>query len=172
MSEGAGGDDSERSAEDAAAQMDALTRDVLPALIARLSSSALGELEVRSDGWRVRLRRTPQRTTSASEGVSRATGGGRDDGGATVARSPGPKLLVGQAVSRGDPLGAVDVLGIEQEVTAPKDGIIGRIHVEAGQAVEYGEALASINPDGALHDDSIAAGDVVADVMEEGPVSD
>jgi biotin carboxyl carrier protein len=179
VSEGAGGDDSERSAEDAAAQMDALTRDVLPALIARLSSSALGELEVRSGGWRVRLRRTPQRSTSASGGVSRATGSGRTDGGATVARSPGvgyfipgPNLLVGQAVSRGDPLGAVDVLGIEQEVTVPKDGIIGRIHVEAGQAVEYGEALASINPDGALPGESIAAGDVAADVMESGPVLD
>nr|MBA3891696.1 hypothetical protein [Gemmatimonadaceae bacterium] len=43
---------------DAAARtrMDALADDVVPALIARLEASGLGELEVRQGGWRVRLR--------------------------------------------------------------------------------------------------------------------
>src|SRR5512146_3461896 len=34
-----------------------LADEVVPALIERLASSDLGELEVRQDGWRVRLRR-------------------------------------------------------------------------------------------------------------------
>ncbi|HEY7598478.1 MAG TPA: hypothetical protein VH741_01025, partial [Candidatus Limnocylindrales bacterium] len=34
-----------------------LADEVLPMLIARLGASGLGELEVRQDGWRVRLRR-------------------------------------------------------------------------------------------------------------------
>ena len=37
--------------------LDALTDEVLPALIARLRASRLAELEVRDSGWRVRLRR-------------------------------------------------------------------------------------------------------------------
>ena len=36
-----------------------LTDEVLPALIARLRASRLGELEVRTDDWHVRLRRDP-----------------------------------------------------------------------------------------------------------------
>ena len=34
-----------------------LADELLPVLIARLEASGLGELEVREDGWRVRLRR-------------------------------------------------------------------------------------------------------------------
>jgi biotin carboxyl carrier protein len=34
-----------------------LTGEIIPALIARLGASSLGELEVRRDGWRVRIRR-------------------------------------------------------------------------------------------------------------------
>jgi acetyl-CoA carboxylase biotin carboxyl carrier protein len=40
---------------DAAARIEGLADDLLPALIARLESSALGELEVRTADWRVRL---------------------------------------------------------------------------------------------------------------------
>lgn len=38
-----------------------LSDDLLPALIARLDASALGELEVRTDAWRVRLRKAYDR---------------------------------------------------------------------------------------------------------------
>jgi pyruvate/2-oxoglutarate dehydrogenase complex dihydrolipoamide acyltransferase (E2) component len=51
---------------------------------------------------------------------------------------------VGHSVQAGDPLGDVDVLGIPVEVTAPVSGIVSGVLVEAGQAVEYGQALAEI----------------------------
>lgn len=169
----------ERTADAAEEQMEALARDVLPALIARLGSSRLGELEVRSDGWRVRLRRPLRQTPTTPVATA-----GREVtlpdgvGGPQVARSPGVGyfspgrlLAVGQAVSRGDPLGVVDVLGIEQEVRAPGDGVIGRIHAEPGQAVEYGQELASISPDGGAADPE-GADDVEVEIVEQGPVAD
>jgi biotin carboxyl carrier protein len=132
----------------------ALTDEVLPALIARLRASRLGELEVRTAGWRVRLRR------DGSTARARATGtvAGVDDDvpqgpAADVARSPAvgyfdpaPDLAVGTSVLAEDLLGTIDVMGIVQEVNAPSDGIISAVLVEAGQAVEYGQVLAEIDP--------------------------
>ena len=54
-----------RSIDDAAdgghaadhAAIERLASELLPALIAKLGATGLGELEVRQDGWRVRLRR-------------------------------------------------------------------------------------------------------------------
>jgi acetyl-CoA carboxylase biotin carboxyl carrier protein len=50
----------------------------------------------------------------------------------------------GTRVRAGDRLGAVDMLGVPQEVVAPVDGLIGASLVEAGQAVEYGQELVVI----------------------------
>ena len=47
--------DAERTADHAA--IDRLSSELLPALIAKLGATGLGELEVREGGWRVRLRR-------------------------------------------------------------------------------------------------------------------
>jgi len=50
----------ERTAEERAADhaaIDRLSEQLLPALIAKLGATGLGELEVREGGWRVRLRR-------------------------------------------------------------------------------------------------------------------
>ena len=47
--------DAERSADHAA--IERLSGELLPALIAKLGATGLGELEVREGGWRVRLRR-------------------------------------------------------------------------------------------------------------------
>jgi acetyl-CoA carboxylase biotin carboxyl carrier protein len=136
-----------------ATDLDALTDEVLPALIARLRASRLGELEVASAGWRVRLRRdtTPRRSAPGPAGAG--DGEVANESLASVARSPAvgyfkpaANLAVGVSVQAGDPLGSVDVLGIVQEVTAPSDGIISRVLAEGGQAVEYGQALADVDP--------------------------
>ena len=55
--------DSGHAADHAA--IDRLASELLPALIAKLGATGLGELEVRQDGWRVRLRRP-------ADGVARA----------------------------------------------------------------------------------------------------
>ncbi len=133
-----------------------LADDVLPALIARLRSSRLGELEVRTDAWRVRLRRlgVPTTRTAASgpalglhadaEGVESVGSAARSP--AVGYFTPAPELAVGQPVQAGDLLGSIDVLGIGQEVNSPSDGIVSRLLVEDGQAVEYGQVLAEIDP--------------------------
>jgi acetyl-CoA carboxylase biotin carboxyl carrier protein len=143
------------SADDPGSGLEGLTEDVLPALIARLRASRLGELEVRTADWRVRLRRDPSAPPRATAAAAHAA-----DGAATpaeldgsVARStavgyftPSPVLTVGQSVQAGDVIGLIDVLGIDQEVTAPADGIIASVLAEDGQAVEFGQALAQIDP--------------------------
>lgn len=47
------------AAPDGLAAIGRLTDDLLPTLITRVGASGLGELEVRQDGWRIRLRRSP-----------------------------------------------------------------------------------------------------------------
>ena len=149
--------------------IEVLTTEVLPALIARLRASRLGELEVRRGGWRVRLRRDPAASARP------ATGGATDaapevavETTGSVARStavgyfiPSPQLFVGASVQAGDLLGTVDVLGITQEVTAPAEGIVARVRAEEGQAVEYGQVLAEVEP---LEDDpdAVATGEELA----------
>jgi biotin carboxyl carrier protein len=131
----------------------ALTDDVLPALIARLRAGRLGELEVRSGDWRIRLRRDPRAASrAAASPASTAVGGETPELSGSVARStavgyfmPSGDLAVGRSVESGDVLGVIDVLGIAQEVTAPGDGIIASVLAEDGQAVEYGQALAEID---------------------------
>jgi hypothetical protein len=54
------GDPARRRRAGGAAIIARLADELLPVLIARLEASGLGELEVREDGWRVRLRRPTQ----------------------------------------------------------------------------------------------------------------
>jgi biotin carboxyl carrier protein len=167
----------ERATDHAA--IDRLTDELLPALIAKLGATGLGELEVRQGGWRVRLRRpagqsSPTRERKSAERKSGERGPGdrsersqdrpaeraprtlhrpleaktaRTESRA-VATSPAvgiyrPRtdLSAGARVRAGDRLGAVDILGVAQEVVAPVDGILGSSLVESGDAVEYGQEI-------------------------------
>jgi len=74
----------ERSADHAA--IDRLATDLLPALIVKLASSGLGELEVREGAWKVRLRR-PAAATREKRPADRA---GR--GSSSHASHPGAGL--------------------------------------------------------------------------------
>jgi biotin carboxyl carrier protein len=166
-------DDRGRAADHAA--IDRLTGELLPALIAKLGATGLGELEVREGTWRVRLRRP---ATAASSGTRDRRAGDRpapersaergperpprathlhphpelpasartDTRGVATSPAvgvfqPRKDLAVGSRVRAGDPLGAVDMLGVAQEVIAPIDGIVGEALVEPGDAVEYGQEL-------------------------------
>lgn len=169
------------SAGDAAA-VGRLADELLPALIARLEASTLGELEVRRNGWRIRLRRVTQ-VDAASDAGRRGAGHDRPpvDHIVTAGRTPlaavGPglpiavadrrapalspavgyfsplaSLTAGVAVRSGDVLGHVDVLGVRQDVVAPADGVVGRYLAEAGEAVEYGQELVRLE---AGHHDAV-----------------
>jgi len=192
----------ERLADHAA--IDSLADQLIPALIAKLGASGLGEIEVREGDWKVRLRRPADGTTPPSRKVgdrgSRSGAGapapaagsgaaarqqltpvgpgrqsvleevealavgavfesdgapstpidtthGRDPFRA-IATSPAvgfytPRtgVVPGSRVRTGDPIGAIDVLGVPTEVVAPADGIVGASLVEPGEAVEYGQEL-------------------------------
>jgi acetyl-CoA carboxylase biotin carboxyl carrier protein len=166
--------DATREAADRAADHAAIGRlsdELLPALIAKLGATGLGELEVREGTWRVRLRRPstasggrdrrtgdraaserttekgPERPPRAHPHHSEPASSVRTDS-RNVATSPAvgvyqPRkdLTAGARVRAGDRLGAVDMLGIAQEVVSPVDGIVGTSLVEAGDAVEYGQEL-------------------------------
>jgi biotin carboxyl carrier protein len=155
-----------------------LADELLPALISRLSSSGLGEIEVREGAWKARLRkpaitehrvRVDEHRLHAAAAVRPPAAGHRDDRdrhtpetaadeelGAIVASSPAvgvytPRrdLVVGMRVRAGDRIGFVDVLGVQQDVLSPIDGVIGSSLAEAGEAVEYGQELVRIEVPGA-----------------------
>ena len=172
-------DEATRVADHAA--IDRLADDLLPALVAKLGASRLGEIEVREGPWKIRLRAPASAASSPSAGlrdrrssdrVARLVGGhtsaahpsaahpsaapvpvnpARDPGAPHrdgVATSPAvgifqprPEMRPGMRVRSGDRLGSVDVLGVRQEVVSPIDGIVGGTLVDAGDAVEYGQAL-------------------------------
>jgi acetyl-CoA carboxylase biotin carboxyl carrier protein len=152
MSQDRAGADREAATREARA-LEALTEEILPALIAHLRASRLGELEVRRDGWRVRLRRQLETVGPVGHsGGSNAPVAEAPDNGTSMARSPavgyfspGRLMVLGATVQSGDLLGTIDVLGIAQDVIAPDDGIISRILAEDGQAVEYGQVLAQVD---------------------------
>ena len=174
-----------------------LAEELLPALIAKLGTTHLGELEVREGDWHVRLRRPygtapgegrratdkPSRSqpgheghphgraapeghrggrgaagpsgttagTGAASASTNGTGSGEErslDKSRVIATSPavgifqpGSRAASGTRIRAGDSLGAVNVLGVPQDVLAPVDGIVGATLVEAGVAVEYGQEL-------------------------------
>lgn len=164
----------ERSADARAADhaaIDRLTDELLPALVAKLGATGLGELEVREGPWHVRLRRPAgsvapaggrrkdrgDRTEATGDRpADRAARAGLHPADGAAARSasrgmatspavgiyrPRTDLAAGTRVRAGDRLGAVDMLGIPQEVVAPADGIVGASLAESGDAVEYGQEL-------------------------------
>jgi biotin carboxyl carrier protein len=149
-----------------------LADDLLPALIAKLAASGLGEIEVRQGGWKARLRmparaeepKSSSKAADAHAGHGHPVAHGRaedrrarpevqaaDDNGKVAAKSPAvgiyqPRkdLAVGMRVRSGDRIGTVNVLGVNQDVLSPVEGIIGSSLAEAGEAVEYGQELIRI----------------------------
>ncbi|MDW8106802.1 MAG: biotin/lipoyl-binding protein [Armatimonadota bacterium] len=59
--------------------------------------------------------------------------------------TPAP-IAIGSAVERGQVLATVEVLGIPNEVAAPLPGVLEAWAVEAGQPVQYGQAIAYLRP--------------------------
>ena len=162
------------SDEQARAKIAQLAEEVLPALIDRLAHSELGELEVRQEGWRIRLRRPlagagPQDGANGSGPASMADPAatrlvaagnsahpaserpGRPEPARDVVTSPAvgyflarDGVAAGSALRSGDLIGYIDVLGVRHEIVSPHDGTLREIEVETGAAVEYGEPIARV----------------------------
>jgi acetyl-CoA carboxylase biotin carboxyl carrier protein len=151
-----------------------LAQDMLPKLIARLTKSDLGELEVREDGWRIRLRRPTHAASVAHSSHSQRPAHGSHSGapqhgerGASPQRIGSQRsepvrglvtsvavgyfvardnVKVGSTLRSGDIVGHIDVLGVRQEVVTPIAGVVRTMEVEPGQAVEYGQPIARVEP--------------------------
>ncbi len=141
-----------------------LADQVVPTLIERLAKSNLGELEVRQDGWRVRLRRASGEVAASGHAGSqqmphkpaavahasdshpprREPPRGQLTSPAVGYFAPHDGVAVGSKLRAGDLIGAVDVLGVRQEVVSPIDGVLKSLEVESGQAVEYGQPIGRV----------------------------
>ena len=55
-------------------------------------------------------------------------------------------LAVGSTVKAGDVVGMIEALGIVTDVTTKAAGEVVEVMVEPGQAVEYGQVLATVRP--------------------------
>jgi acetyl-CoA carboxylase biotin carboxyl carrier protein len=66
------------------------------------------------------------------------------------APSPGaaPFVEVGQSVAAGDTVAIVEVMKLMNHVAAPAGGTVSAILVENGAAVEFGQAIVVIEPEG------------------------
>ncbi len=149
-----------------------LSDTLVPALVAKLSTSGLGELEIHEGDWRIRLRRTPHATPAARRSerarpnapvaaerptVPHAATTPASDRKRGVATAPTVGVFkaiaqVGARVRTGDRIATVDLLGIPQDVVAPIDGTVVEVFVQTGEAVEYGEEIAAVEAPVELHD--------------------
>ena len=172
----------ERTPEERRADHAAIARladELLPALVAKLGASGLGELDVREGTWRIRLRmpadgRMSRRPAGTGRGAPQSSPvhvtptphaaasvrpsapaptpePDQDPPTRAVATSPAvgfyrprPAMAAGARVRAGDPLGAIDVLGVPLELVSPADGIVGASLVEPGDPVEYGQGVVEI----------------------------
>jgi biotin carboxyl carrier protein len=70
--------------------------------------------------------------------------------GDAVIKSPMPGIIIavavveGQNVKKGDQVIILESMKMENELRAPRDGLVGRVHVQAGASVEKDQALAVI----------------------------
>ena len=55
------------------------------------------------------------------------------------------KATIGQAVKKGDVILILEAMKMENEIVAPQNGTVANINVSAGQNVEAGNLLASLN---------------------------
>lgn len=105
------------------------------------------------ENWQVLLRGRLYPVTVEDEREKRlraAAGGGVAETGEFHLRAPMPGLVVavpvteGQQVKRGQAILILESMKMQNEIKAPRDGVIGRIRVKAGETVEQKQTLLSV----------------------------
>ena len=146
--------------------------DELRRLLALMAEHDLEEMEVERAGLRVRFRKRragaaalatdepPPAPRGAATPAASAGDAGLEPGPlvvrapivGTVYRAPAPDAApfveVGARVRRGQVLCLIEAMKLMHEIDAEEDGLVAAIFVDNGQAVEYGERLLAIEPDG------------------------
>ena len=145
-----------------------MERDVR-SLLRAISSSAVEEIRLEQGGVRLRLKRRLAEPASGDappldavvQSVASAPAALDDASSATLevrsayvgifhrSREPGGVNLAerGAHVDAGKPIGVIETLGMSGDVECPVGGTLVELHVVDGQPVEYGQALATIQPD-------------------------
>ena len=136
---------------------------LVPELTERLRRHGLGEIEVSHGDLRLRVAAAPGSGGSrvqTTAGGSAAAGGETGEGAASPpspasvgVASPAVGFFVyadglgpGLAVTKGDELGHVEMLGVRHDVRAPRAGTVGHLVAESGEAVEYGQVVVELEP--------------------------
>jgi len=151
---------------DSADALEAITHAaerLVPELTERLQRHGLGEIEVSHGDLRLRVAAAPGSTPPASRAAAPAS----EPAPSTAAvgapapaaptsvgvASPAVGFFVyadglgpGLAVSKGDELGHVEMLGVRHDVRAPRAGTVGHLVAESGEAVEYGQVVLELEP--------------------------
>ena len=152
--DGARGSEASRKADHAG--IGRLTDELLPALIAKLGTTQLGELEVREGDWQVRLRRpfgtAPGEGRRATDKPSRSQPGHEGHGHGRVAHEGSRSKAGGSAAARGaagstNGTGARDELERSRAIaTSPAVGIFTPgPRAASGTRVRSGDSLGSVN---------------------------
>jgi biotin carboxyl carrier protein len=106
------------------------------------------------DSWQVLLRGRLYPVTVEDERERRlraAAGGGVAETGEFHLRAPMPGLVVavtvaeGAEVKKGQVILILESMKMQNELKSPRDGIMGRIRVKAGESVEQKQTLLSIH---------------------------
>ena len=149
----------------AAADPDVIARladEVVPTLIARLERSRLGEIEVRQDGWRIRLRRN-----LGADGAEHASSAPARRSDRKADRPTADRPADGAADSRSPQLRSVDHMAVE--ITSPAVGYFTpRDGIAAGSSVRGGDVFGHVDVLGVRHD-VVAPEDALIVTLEAEP---
>ncbi len=105
------------------------------------------------DEWEILIegRLYPVRVEDEREKRLRAaSGGGIQESGEFLLKAPMPGLVVsvpveeGQEVKKGDILLILESMKMQNELKSPRDGVVGRVRVKAGESVEQRQTLLSV----------------------------
>jgi acetyl-CoA carboxylase biotin carboxyl carrier protein len=116
----------------------------LAAVLELVAGTDVVELELTVGASRVTLRRPPGPGTSPVPTVSRPAT--RDENSPLAIVSPlvgvfHAAVEVGDTVSHGQVIGAIEALGMPTSVDAPQEGTVEQLLVPDGNPVEYGQPL-------------------------------
>lgn len=92
---------------------------------------------------------SPAPSAAPSRSSSLKKTGGEEGAVKVTAPMPGKVLAVkkqvGDAVKSGDTILVLEAMKMENDIVAPKDGVIASLNVSSGDSVESGAVLASMN---------------------------
>ena len=127
-------------------------------LIAIMRESGVTELAVELPDFKITLKREGSEVEVESPGRrDAAPGPGAIDselfpilasmvGMFRAATDHSPKVAVGDLVTAGQIIGAVEVMKVPNDIRSPVTGIVREVLAEDGAAVEFGQALMLIEP--------------------------